>query len=85
MKNYMYSPNFFYISKIAIQLSLGLYRSLQPFNPALQNMKYLLFFLFLWGIFALLDLDSEFGSGSTYLIESGSNPHPDPKHCTVPE
>ncbi len=27
------------------------------------------------------DLDSESGSRSTDLIESGSNPDPDPKHC----
>jgi hypothetical protein len=39
------------------------------------------FFLIWWGIFALLDPDpdSENGSGSTDLIESGSNP--DPKPC----
>ncbi len=36
-------------------------------------------FLPLWVIFALLDPDSEYGSGSTDLIESGSNPDPDPK------
>ncbi len=29
------------------------------------------------GHFALLDPDSEYGSGSTDLIESGSNPDPD--------
>ncbi len=33
----------------------------------------------MWVIFALLDPDSEYGSGSTDLIESGSNPVPDPK------
>ncbi len=48
-------------------------------HPALQNMKFLNFFLFLWVIFALLDQDSESESGSTDLIESGSNPGP--KHC----
>jgi hypothetical protein len=34
----------------------------------------------MWVIFALLgpDPDSEYGSGSTYLIESGSNT--DPEH-----
>jgi hypothetical protein len=39
-------------------------------------------FLFLWVIFALLDPDpgSKSGLGSTDLIESGSNPDPDPKH-----
>jgi hypothetical protein len=43
-------------------------------------MKFLNFFLLLW-VFALLDLDpdSEYGSGSTDLIESGSNTDPDPK------
>jgi hypothetical protein len=37
------------------------------------------FFLLLWAIFALLDPDpdSEYGSGSTDLIESGSNSDPD--------
>jgi hypothetical protein len=40
----------------------------------------------LWVIFALLDPDPDFGSGSTDLIESGSNPDPDPKHWSeVPE
>jgi hypothetical protein len=47
-------------------------------HPALQNIK-LLFFLLLWAIFALLDPDSKYGSGSTDLIESGSNPDPNPK------
>ncbi len=47
--------------------------------PALQNMKFLNFLLLLWVIFALLDLDldSEYGSGSTDLIES--NPDQDLK------
>jgi hypothetical protein len=44
------------------------------------------FFLLLWVIFALLDLDPnseyEYGSGSIDLIESGSNRDPDPKHCS---
>jgi hypothetical protein len=39
-------------------------------------------FLLLWVIFALMDPnmdpDSEYGSGSTDLIEFGSNPEPDP-------
>jgi hypothetical protein len=54
-------------------------------HPALQNMKFLNFFLLLWVIFALLDPDpdSEYGSGSTDLIESGSNTDPDPKPCFV--
>jgi hypothetical protein len=41
-------------------------------NPALQNMKFLYFFLLLWVIFALLDLDPDSESGSTDPIESGS-------------
>jgi hypothetical protein len=41
-------------------------------HPALQNMKFLNLFLFLWVIFA------GSGFGSSDLIESGSNP--DPKH-----
>jgi hypothetical protein len=51
-------------------------------HPALQNMKFLnIFFYFLLVIFALLhpDPDSEYGSGSTDLIESGSNTDPDPE------
>jgi hypothetical protein len=59
--------------------------ALQREHLALHNMKILNFFsLFLWVIFALLDLDpdsesrsgsnSESGSGFTDLIESGSNP-----------
>ncbi len=46
-------------------------------------MKFLIFFLLLWVIFALLgpDPDSESGYGSTDLIESGSNP--DPEHCCL--
>jgi hypothetical protein len=41
-------------------------------HPALQNIKFLTFYSIFWVIFALLDpnLDSE--SGSTDLIESGS-------------
>jgi hypothetical protein len=50
-------------------------------HGALQNMRFLNFFLLLWVIFALLDPDpdSASGYGSTDLIESGSNPDPDPK------
>jgi hypothetical protein len=50
-------------------------------HTALENMKFLNLFLLLWVIFPLLDPDpdSEYGSGSTDLIESGSNPDPDPK------
>jgi hypothetical protein len=48
-------------------------------------MKFVIFFLLLWVIFALLypDPDSEYGpgSGSTDLIESGSKTDPDPQPC----
>jgi hypothetical protein len=37
----------------------------------------------LWDIFALLDPDPDFESGSADLIESGSNP--DSKHCSWSE
>jgi hypothetical protein len=54
-------------------------------HPALQNIKFLNFFLFLWVIFALLDPGPDSESGPTDLIESGSesgsNPDLDPKHC----
>ncbi len=40
-------------------------------------MKFLNFFLLLWNIFALLDPYSEYGSGSTDLIEFGSRS----EHC----
>jgi hypothetical protein len=49
-------------------------------HPALQNMKFLNFFLLLSVIFDLLDPDSEYGSGSADLSESGPNTDPDPKH-----
>ncbi len=54
-------------------------------HPSLQTMKYLHFFQLLCVIFALLDpdLDSGYGSGSTDLIESGSNTDPDPKSCVT--
>jgi hypothetical protein len=43
-------------------------------HPAIQNMKFLKKILLLWVIFALIDpdRDSEYGSGATDLIESGS-------------
>jgi hypothetical protein len=46
-------------------------------------MKFLNFFLLVWVNFTLLDPDpdSEYGSGSIDLIESGSNTDPDTKHC----
>jgi hypothetical protein len=53
-------------------------------HPTFQNMKFLNFFPIYVGHFfpplALLDPDSESGYGSTDLIQSESNPDPDPKH-----
>jgi hypothetical protein len=48
-------------------------------------MKFLNFFLLLWVIFALLDPDpdSEYGFGSTDLIESGSITDPNPKPLSL--
>ncbi len=43
--------------------------------------NFLIFFIFLWVIFAILCPDPDSGSGSTVLIESGSSLDPDPKHC----
>ncbi len=60
-------------------------RSLQLSKENIQHFKTwnFKFFLLVWVIFALLDpdldLDSDYGSGSTDLIQSGSNP--DPKPC----
>jgi hypothetical protein len=60
------------------------FSALNKEHPTLQNMKFLNFFYFCGSFFALLDPDSEYGSGSgcTDLIESGSNPNPDPKPWT---
>ncbi len=44
----------------------------------------LTFFVFLWVIFAFLDPDPDSRSWSNVLIESGSNPDPDRKHCLLP-
>jgi hypothetical protein len=63
----------FFGSKIAIhpKASIRTFKiqekpsALKRRHPALQNMKFLHFFQFLWVIFALLDPD----------------PHPDPKTC----
>jgi hypothetical protein len=71
-------------SKTTIYLYLGLHKGRPSYKRSLQlskkniqhfNMKFLKFFLLLWVIFALLDPDpdSEYGSGSTGPIESGSN------------
>jgi hypothetical protein len=75
-------------AKIAIYLSQGLQkglprysRSLQPSKENIQQFKTRNFQIFsiLWVIFALLDPDPDSGSGSTDLIESGSNPDPNQK------
>jgi hypothetical protein len=69
---------FFYISKIAIYLSLGLYQGCPCYRrslpPSKENIQHFNFFLFLRVIFAPLypDPDRESGSGSRGPIESGS-------------
>ncbi len=86
---------FFFWSKTAVYLSLGLHklypsyrRSLQFSKEAIQHFKTWTvtnYCLLLWVIFALLDPDpdSEYGSGSgsTDPIEYGSNTDPDPQPC----
>jgi hypothetical protein len=47
-------------------------------HPALQNMKFIYFFLLLWSI---LSSWTQNRISNTDLIESGSNPDPDPKPC----
>ncbi len=68
-------------SKVANYLSQGRHKgrpsyrgSLQPSKENIQHFKTwnLFICLFLWVVFALLDPDSESGTGSTVLIESGS-------------
>jgi hypothetical protein len=54
--------------------------SLKREHPALQNMKFLNFFSILWVIVAFLDTGPDSESGFPDLIESGSNPDPDPQH-----
>jgi hypothetical protein len=58
------------MSKLQEKLS-----ALEREHPALQKVKFLNFFLFLWVIFAILDPDPDHWDP----IESGSNP--DPQHC----
>jgi hypothetical protein len=66
---------FFFKSKTAIYLSLGLYKVCPSYKRGHPTHD---FFLLLWVILALLDPDSEYGSGSTGPIEYGFNPDPDP-------
>jgi hypothetical protein len=54
--------------------------SSQKGHPTLQNMNFKKILL-LCVIFALLDPDPDFESGSTDPIESGSNPVSDPQPC----
>ncbi len=89
------AENFFYffLSKTAIYLFLGLHkvcpsyrRSLHFSKEAIQHFKtrtFTNYCLLLWVIFALLDPDpdSEYGSGSRDPIEYGSNTDPDPQPC----
>jgi hypothetical protein len=72
---------FFLLSKTTIYLSLGLQKDVQateeafgPHKSTSSTSKQEIFFLLLCVIFDLLDPnpDSEFGYGSTDLIESGS-------------
>jgi hypothetical protein len=76
--------------KTTIYLSLGLHKDVQATEEAFSSQKRTSStskheisknFPILWVIFALLDpdRDSEYGSGSIALIESGSNTDPDPK------
>jgi hypothetical protein len=77
-------------SKTTIYLSVGLHKerptySLQLSKENIQHFKHEIskfLFLLLWVIFALLDPDpdSEYGSRSTDMIESGSIKDMDPKH-----
>ncbi len=83
-----------FASKTTIYLSLGSIKDVQVTKEAFSSQKrtsstwkheIYIFFLLLWVIFALLDPDpdtgdSEYGSGSTNLTESGSNTDPDPKN-----
>jgi hypothetical protein len=72
--------------KIAIYLSLGLFKGRPSYRRSLQlpkeniqhlkKIKFINFFLFLWVIFAILDPDPDCGSGSRDPIESGSRPDP---------
>jgi hypothetical protein len=55
-------------------------------HPALQKLKFLNFFYFCGSFlpsWIRMDPDYEYGSGSTDLIESGSNMDPDPKAWLV--
>ncbi len=83
------AENFLFISKTTIYLSLGLHKgrpvtkkafSSQKRTSSNSNHEITYFSLLLLVIFALLDPDpdSEYGSGSTDLIEFGSNPVPRP-------
>jgi hypothetical protein len=43
----------------------------EAFSPALQNIKYLYFFLIWWVIFALMDPDPHFECGSMWIQNLG--------------
>jgi hypothetical protein len=83
---------FFISSKIAIYLYLCLLKgcplSKQQEKPSKENIHYFkneISELFLKFLLVICPLGCEYGfesvSGFTDLIESGSNPEPDPKHC----
>jgi hypothetical protein len=66
-------------------LSLGFHKGLQATGEAFSPQKKTFSaskhgISIFWVIVALLDPDSESGTGFTELIESGSNPDPYPKH-----
>jgi hypothetical protein len=86
--------NFFWIKNYNLPIPRPPYRksklqkkpsALKRGHPTLQNMDLKKKLILLWVIFALLaldpDPDSEYGSGSTDPIESGSNPDTDPQPC----
>ncbi len=76
LKNMTAAKKFIFLkSKTAIYLSLGLYKVCPSYKRGHPTHE---FFLLLWVILALLDPDSEYGSGSTGPIEYGFNPDPDP-------
>jgi hypothetical protein len=78
-KNYSKKINFFKIKNYNLSIPRPPERTsqlkkkfsaLKRKHPALQNMKFLNFFLLLWVIFALLDTDPDSGFRSSDLIES---------------
>jgi hypothetical protein len=81
----------FFISKIAINLSLGLLKGRPSYrrsafrteHPALQKMKFMNHFLFLWAIFALLDPGPDTDTGPDTDPATPLNPDPIRIHNTA--